>query len=71
MDDLIEALGIFKKYIHDDFGKKYPTHCEHDVLLISVESDDISKEDLERLKELGFFYLREYDCMGSFRNNCF
>lgn len=51
MDDLIEALQIFRKYTATD----YPTHCEHDVLTIcGVEPDDVSQEDKERLSQLGF-----------------
>ena len=52
MDDLIEALQIFKKYS----DTKYPTHCEHDVLYIcgGIEPADVSDKDKERLEELGF-----------------
>lgn len=53
MKDLIEALNIFAKYkdVH------YPTHCEHDVLYISaVARDEVSKDDVERLEQLGFLW---------------
>ena len=51
MKDLIEALQIFAKY-----GDPYsPTHCEHDVLTVMIDPDDVSDEDKARLDELGFF----------------
>lgn len=53
MNDLIEALQIFSKY----GNPTYPIHCEHDVLMISPEisPDIVSKEDRDKLEELGFF----------------
>lgn len=51
MKELIEALQIFLKY--KDVA--YPTHCEHDKLYICGYDDvEFSKEDKERLSELGF-----------------
>jgi hypothetical protein len=52
LDDLIEALTIFRKY-----GNPYrPTHCEHDELWIcKIDPDQVSSEDLDRLDALGFF----------------
>jgi len=50
MDDLIEALQIFRKYANE----KHPTNCEHDQLYI-MGVDEVSKEDEKRLDELGFF----------------
>ena len=53
MDDLIEALQIFRKYCKGD--EHTPTHCEHDQLsVVCVKPRDVSKEDLERLDKLGF-----------------
>lgn len=64
MKDLIEALQIFSKYT----DTKYPTHCEHDILLImEIEEDSVTKEDAKLLDELGFFWSEEYDCWASFR----
>ena len=52
MKKLIEALQIFLKYGNPD----YPTHCEHDTLYIcGIEPDDVSKEDIKKLDDLGFF----------------
>lgn len=52
MDKLIEALQIFLKYDNPT----YPTHCEHDELWICGDYDPekMSKEDLEKLDDLGF-----------------
>ncbi len=51
MKSLIEALTIFLKY----GNPAYPTHCEHDELWIcGYDEVEISKEDTERLKKLGF-----------------
>lgn len=62
MKDLIEALQIFLKY-----GNPYsPTHCEHDILMISMHVA-VDPADVARLDELGFFYSSEYDCWVSFR----
>lgn len=50
MEKLIKALNIFKKYTKSD----YPTSCEHDVLYVHVDPNDVSKEDIAELEELGF-----------------
>lgn len=53
MKKLIEALTIFAKY--QDL--EWPTHCEHDVLYImGITRDEVSPEDQEALKELGFIW---------------
>jgi hypothetical protein len=63
MSDLIKALQIFLKY--GDPG--WPTHCEHDELWIcGIDPEDVSKEDVEKLDELGFFISSD-DCFKSFR----
>ena len=64
MKDLIEALLIFQTYV----DSKYPTSCEHEVLLIMhVGQNQASKEHKKRLEELGFFWNTEYDCWASYR----
>lgn len=65
MDDLIEALTIFRKYKN----VARPTHCEHDVLMImAVTQDEVSAEDQKRLGELGFLWSAYDDgCWQSFR----
>ncbi len=58
MKDLIEALTIFLKY-----GNPYsPTHCEHDVMLVMIDPEDVSAEDVEKLEALGFSASEEYEC---------
>ncbi len=64
MDDLIEALTIFKKYS----DTHNPTHCEHDTLyIVGPVWGEISDEDRERLDELGFLYSENDDAIISFR----
>lgn len=54
MHELIEALTILSKYFNEDsWHSKYPTHCEHDVLLVFPDRE-VSAEDTARLDELGF-----------------
>lgn len=51
MDDLIEALQIFRKYKNST----YPVHCEHDVMAVmDIHTDDVSQDDHKRLSELSF-----------------
>ena len=65
MNSLIEALQILSKYQKETYS---PTHCEHDVLLVvDVAKDAPSETDLQRLDELGFRWISEFDCWGSFR----
>lgn len=56
MDELIEAFQIFKKYVEPgSYEFKFPTACEHDVLMIlGVEPGAVSSDDLARLEELSF-----------------
>lgn len=64
MIDLIRALQIFLKY-----GDPYcPTHCEHDVLTVMIDPDDVSDEDKLALEELSFTPGDDYDAVfKSFR----
>ncbi len=65
MEQLIEALNIFLKY----GNPSYPTHCEHDVLIIvGIDPEQVSEDDKARLDELGFFVGQEWpDNFISFR----
>lgn len=55
MEDLIKSLQIFSKYITDDYGRKNPTTCEHDMFFVNcVRPEQVSEEDIEELKTLGF-----------------
>lgn len=63
MNDLISALQIFAKY-----GNPHnPTHCEHDVLQVSIDYKKVSPEDIQQLKTLGFIPDEDYDCFKSYR----
>lgn len=63
MKDLIKALTIFFKY-----GDPYsPTHCEHDELYIMIDPADVSREDKEKLKELGFEESDNGESFSSYR----
>lgn len=64
MDDLIEALQIFRKYTNTP----HPTNCEHDELIImDVHKDDLTLSDFQRLEELSFHWTEEEECFFSFR----
>lgn len=65
MSNLIKALQIFLKY----GDPKYPTHCEHDVLMIcGIDPADVSPEDKKALDDLGFYVdTEDDDCFKSFR----
>ena len=55
MEDLIKSLQIFSKYITDDYGRNNPTTCEHGMLFVNcVLPEQVSEEDIEELKTLGF-----------------
>ena len=36
MEDLIKLLQILSKYITEDYGKKNPTTCEHDMFFCKL-----------------------------------
>ncbi len=63
MEELIEALNIFNKYS----TTRYPTHCMYDTLLVLVDYEQVSDEDIARLDQLGFH--PDYD--GEYGGNCF
>ena len=53
MDDLIEALIIFRKYDNSP----HPTNCEHDKLWVhSVPALSMTLADATRLEELSFYH---------------
>jgi hypothetical protein len=64
MNDLIKALQIFAKYADE----KWPTNCSHDELAImGIHIDDVSDEDVARLKELDFIWAVSDEYFYSFR----
>lgn len=64
MDELIEALQIFRKYKNE----RWPTNCQHDVFYImAVTKDEIPEVEQRRLKELGFLWNDTEEVWQSFR----
>lgn len=64
MSNLIEALTIFLKYEN----KRFPTHCEHDVMMVvGITQEEVSERDRSRLDELGFLWSSVHDCWCSYR----
>lgn len=63
MDDLIEALTIFRRYGNPEF----PTHCVHDKLIIvGINPSNVLQSDKDRLERLGFFENPEFECFQSY-----
>lgn len=50
-DDLVEAIGIFRRY---HTGPCAPLACEHDTLHVAVDPRSMAPGDVERLEVLGF-----------------
>jgi hypothetical protein len=50
MDDLIQALLIFRKYGNPE----HPTHCEHDEMFVAIDPKFVSEEDKKALEKLSF-----------------
>lgn len=64
MEDLIKALNILLKY----GNPKYPTHCEHDIMIIcGIEPESVSEDDKLELDKLGFVASKEYESFVSTR----
>lgn len=63
MDDLIEALKIFRKYTNE----YAPIWCCQDELHIAVNPEDVSEEDKNRLAELDFDISEDTEDFYSFR----
>ena len=64
MDDLLEALVILRKYT----DAKYPTQCEHDVLYVMVDPDEVDPEDVAFLAKRGFEPDTTFEpCFASYR----
>lgn len=67
MDDLIEALHIFRKYMSKDVYN--PTNCEHDIFRVAygINENMMSREDVDRLEKLSFRWNSDLNCWSSFR----
>ena len=57
LDKLIAGLTILRKYGNPD----YPTCCQHDVLIVAIDPEQVNAEDTTRLEELGFIPSEEFD----------
>ena len=64
MDELIEALNIFKGYLtKEDYAYKWPTSCYNGEMRVSVSPKVVLPSDMVRLQELGFqpdFYWKNF-----------
>ena len=58
MRNLIEALTIISKYLKDGMDTEFPTNCGYDCLYVPVDDSllPVSQKDLDRLKDLGFYF---------------
>jgi hypothetical protein len=67
MRGLIEILNIFLKYLPNDVN--WPTNCSHDELTFCLDLNPsmMSKEDVDRLDELGVFYSESDNVFKSFK----
>lgn len=55
MNELIEALMIFSKYLTEsDYAYKWPTSCYNGEMKVSVSPNVVSTQDIIKLQELGF-----------------
>ena len=63
MKELIEALQIFMKY----GDKRWPTHCEHDELIVDIDPAIVSAEDTAKLEELSFLPNHDESYFYSYR----
>ena len=57
---LIQILEILQKYNIDE---NYPVWAEHNVIGFYVDHEEISKEDMESLEELGVHCDYEYESL--------
>lgn len=70
MEDLIKALQIFQKYdkLENSNEPSYsPTGCEHDVLYIYIDPENVLNEDIAELETLGFSVNENLRCFESIR----
>ena len=55
MNELIEALMIFSKYLtENDYAYKWPTSCHNGEMRVSVSPKVVLPSDMSRLQDLGF-----------------
>ena len=61
--NLLEGLRILCKYIKEDDTFAY---CDADQMCFSPDIEELDKEDLKKLDDLGFFWDDEQDCWACF-----
>lgn len=57
------GLGILAQHP----GGPFPLHCEHDTLYALCSPDRFTADELDKLKDLGFFIDEDEDCFKSYR----
>lgn len=63
MENLIKAFQIFLKY----GNPAHPTHCEHDVMMVNIDAEIVSDEDVVQLADYGFFVDDDTNTFKSYR----
>lgn len=59
LSTLIESLKILRTYSNPS----YPTHCEHDILMVCIDPNTVSVAHRQRLTDLGWHYnLKPTNC---------
>lgn len=67
MDDLIEALEIFKRY-QSGYNLEYPTHCQHyELWVCGVDVGDLTKDEIQKLDKIGFFWDSDDEAFKSYK----
>jgi len=70
MNDFIEAMMIFERYMTDKnaYSYKYPFFCDQEQLSFCGKGiENFSQEDIDRLEVLGFDWDSDADCWISNR----
>lgn len=63
MNDMIEALQIFSKYVDPDIKSHMMFGAEHDqIVLFEVNPEDVSPSDKTRVERLGWFLDDSEEC---------
>lgn len=60
---LKEGFDILDEYLDDD---SWEVNCGNDQIYVGPSLDEVSEEDRERLRELGWFEDAEFGCFSAF-----
>jgi hypothetical protein len=60
--NFIEGINILSKYYTDIEG--WHLNCEHDQFYCNTTDTELTKEDVEKMRELGWFQPDEEDTSG-------